>query len=253
MAPGSHWFGDIEVSADISSALNKMGYQDPTPIQQRCISPLMARNDVVGQALTGTGKTAAFGIPMVEQVDSHQATIQGLVLVPTRELATQVRDELTRLAQFRRIGVVACYGGQAISKQITALDRGAQIVVGTPGRVLDHLSRRTLQLGSVRTVVLDEADQMLDIGFLPDIERILSYSPRDRQTALFSASMPSQIHGIVMRHMRSPMWVRIGGEIETAPNVRQLYYEVLEQDRVRALAELLTNEVNGAKVLLVYS
>jgi len=250
LAPSSHWFGDIEVSADIASALKRMDYQDPTPIQERCISPLMARNDVVGQALTGTGKTAAFGIPLVEQVDLDQATVQGLVLVPTRELATQVRDELTRLAQYRRIGVVACYGGQAISKQITALDRGAQIVVGTPGRVLDHLSRRTLQLGSVRTVVLDEADQMLDIGFLPDIERILSYSPKDRQTALFCATMPSQIRGIVMRHMRSPMWVRIGGEIETAPNVRQLYYEVLEQDRVRALIELLATEVNGAKVLL---
>ena len=250
MAPGSHWFGDIEVSAEIARALKQMGYEEPTPIQERCISPLMARNDVVGQALTGTGKTAAFGIPMVEQVDLHQATVQGLVLVPTRELATQVRNELARLAQFRGIGVVACYGGQAISKQITALDRGAQIVVGTPGRVLDHLSRRTLRLGGVQTVVLDEADQMLDIGFLPDIERILSYAPKDRQTALFSATMPSPIRGVVMRHMRSPMWVRIGGEIETAPNVRQLYYEVLEQDRVRALTELLATEVNGAKVLL---
>ncbi|MCH8080753.1 MAG: DEAD/DEAH box helicase, partial [Proteobacteria bacterium] len=141
--------------------------------------------------------------------------VQGLVLVPTRELAVQVRDELSRLAQFRGLGVVACYGGHAISKQIADLNRGAHIVVGTPGRVLDHLGRQTLQLGKLRTVVLDEADQMLDIGFLPSIDRILSYSPKDRQTALFSATMPSPIRVIVLRHIRSPMWVRSGGEIET--------------------------------------
>jgi ATP-dependent RNA helicase DeaD len=205
---------------------------------------------VVGQALTGTGKTAAFGIPLVEQVDSAQASVQGLVLVPTRELATQVRNELVRLAQFRRLGVVACYGGQAISKQIAALERGAHIVVGTPGRVLDHLSRGTLQLEGLRTIVLDEADQMLDIGFLPSIERILAYAPENRQTALFSATMPSPIRRVVTQHMRSPLWVRIGGEIETAPNVCQLYYEVPERDRVRALVGLLTTQVKGAKLLL---
>jgi ATP-dependent RNA helicase DeaD len=205
---------------------------------------------VVGQALTGTGKTAAFGIPLVEQVDSAQASVQGLVLVPTRELATQVRNELVRLAQFRRLGVVACYGGQAISKQIAALERGAHIVVGTPGRVLDHLSRGTLQLEGLRTIVLDEADQMLDIGFLPSIERILAYAPENRQTALFSATMPSPIRRVVTQHMRSPLWVRIGGEIETAPNVCQLYYEVPERDRVRALVGLLTTQVKGAKILL---
>jgi ATP-dependent RNA helicase DeaD len=227
-----------------------MGYEDPTPIQQRCIAPLLARKDVVGQALTGTGKTAAFGIPLVEQADSTQGSVQGLVLVPTRELATQACDELVRLAQFRRLKVVACYGGQAISKQLAALERGAHIVVGTPGRVLDHLSRGTLHLEGLRTVVLDEADQMLDIGFLPSIERILAYTPENRQTALFSATMPSPIHRIVIRHMRSPLWVRIGGEIETAPNVCQLYYEVPERDRVRALVGLLTTQVKGAKVLL---
>lgn len=205
---------------------------------------------MVGQALTGTGKTAAFGIPLVEQVDSAQASVQGLVLVPTRELATQVRNELVRLAQFRRLGVVACYGGQAISKQIAALERGAHIVVGTPGRVLDHLSRGTLQLEGLRTIVLDEADQMLDIGFLPSIERILAYAPENRQTALFSATMPSPIRRVVTQHMRSPLWVRIGGEIETAPNVCQLYYEVPERDRVRALVGLLTTQVKGAKLLL---
>lgn len=208
------------------------------------------RQDVVGQTQTGTGKTAAFGIPLVEQVDSAQASVQGLVLVPTRELAMQVRDELIRLAQFRRLGVVACYGGQVISKQVGALEARSQIVVGTPGRLLDHLNRGTLKLQSLRTLVLDAADEMLDVGFLPSIERILAQTPASRQTALFSATMPSPIRRIVTRHMRSPLWVRIGEEIETAPNVRQLYNEVLEQDRVRALLQLIKTQVKGGKLLL---
>jgi len=243
-------FGTIEVSSDIARALKKIGYKEPSPIQQRCISPLMSGKDVVGQALTGTGKTAAFGIPLIEQVDRAQPTVQALVLVPTRELATQVRDELIRLAQFCRIGVMACYGGQPIAKQINALERGAQIVVGTPGRVLDHMSRGTLRLDNLRTVILDEADQMLDIGFLPSIEQILFYTPQERQTALFSATMPSAIRSIVLRQMRSPMWVRVGGEIETAPTVSQVYYEVPERDRVRALVGLLEMQVKDSKVLL---
>jgi len=244
-----YWFGTQKVSRDVARALKAIGYEEPTRIQSDCIGPLLAGNDVVGQAHTGTGKTAAFGIPLVEQVDPSQVFIQGLILVPTRELAMQVHDELVRLAQFRRLGVVACYGGQPISKQIAALKRGTHIVVGTPGRVLDHLGKGTLRLEAVRTVVLDEADEMLDIGFLPDIERILRRTPRNRQTALFSATMPSLIRRIVGRHMRSPVWIRIGSEIETAPDVRQVYFEVLEQDRVRAFLRLLKTQMNGGKVL----
>jgi len=245
----SYWFGTQKVSRDVARALKAIGYEEPTRIQSDCIGPLLAGNDVVGQAHTGTGKTAAFGIPLVEQVDPSQVFIQGLILVPTRELAMQVHDELVRLAQFRRLGVVACYGGQPISKQIAALKRGTHIVVGTPGRVLDHLGKGTLRLEAVRTVVLDEADEMLDIGFLPDIERILRRTPRNRQTALFSATMPSLIRRIVGRHMRSPVWIRIGSEIETAPDVRQVYFEVLERDRVRAFLRLLKTQMNGGKVL----
>ncbi len=245
----SYWFGTQKVSRDVARALKAIGYEEPTRIQSDCIGPLLAGNDVVGQAHTGTGKTAAFGIPLVEQVDPSQVFIQGLILVPTRELAMQVHNELVRLAQFRRLGVVACYGGQPISKQIAALKRGTHIVVGTPGRVLDHLGKGTLRLEAVRTVVLDEADEMLDIGFLPDIERILRRTPRNRQTALFSATMPSLIRRIVGRHMRSPVWIRIGSEIETAPDVRQVYFEVLEQDRVRAFLRLLKTQMNGGKVL----
>ena len=247
---GPYRFGTQIVSRDVALALKIIGYNEPTRIQSDCIGPLLAGNDVVGQAHTGTGKTAAFGIPLVEQTDPSQVFIQGLILVPTRELAMQVRDELVRLAQFRRLGVVACYGGQPISKQIAALKRRTHIVVGTPGRVLDHIGRGTLRLETVRTVVLDEADEMLDVGFLPDIERILSRTPRNRQTALFSATIPSPIRRIVGRHMRSPVWIRIGSEIETAPDVRQVYFEVLEQDRMRAFVRLLKTQVNGGKVLM---
>ena len=247
---GPYRFGTQIVSRDVALAFKIIGYNEPTRIQSDCIGPLLAGNDVVGQAHTGTGKTAAFGIPLVEQTDPSQVFIQGLILVPTRELAMQVRDELVRLAQFRRLGVVACYGGQPISKQIAALKRRTHIVVGTPGRVLDHLGRGTLRLETVRTVVLDEADEMLDVGFLPDIERILSRTPRNRQTALFSATIPSPIRRIVGRHMRSPVWIRIGSEIETAPEVRQVYIEVLEQDRMRAFVRLLKTQVNGGKVLM---
>ena len=244
------YFGTHKISADVARALKAIGYDKPTDIQSDCIGPLLAGNDVVGQAHTGTGKTAAFGIPLVERSDPSQAFIQGLILVPTRELAMQVRDELSRLAQFRRLGIIACYGGQPISKQITALKRRTHIVVGTPGRVLDHLGRGTLRLGSVRTVVLDEADEMLDIGFLPDIERILSRTPKSRQTALFSATIPSPIRRIVGRHMQSPTWIQIGNEIETAPDVRQVYFEVLEQDRVQACVRLLKTQLNDGKVLM---
>ncbi len=247
---GPYRFGTQIVSRDVALALKIIGYNEPTRIQSDCIGPLLAGNDVVGQAHTGTGKTAAFGIPLVEQTDPSQVFIQGLILVPTRELAMQVRDELIRLAQFCRLGVVACYGGQPISKQIAALKRRTHIVVGTPGRVLDHLGKGTLRLETVRTVVLDEADEMLDVGFLPDIERILSRTPTNRQTALFSATIPSPIRRIVGRHMRSPVWIRIGSEIETAPEVRQVYIEVLEQDRMRAFVRLLKTQVNGGKVLM---
>ena len=227
-----------------------MGYQNPTPVQEQCIPVMTAGVDVVAQALTGTGKTAAFGIPLVDRVDTEIKSVQALVLTPTRELAVQVRDELHRLGQFKNVHVVVCYGGQAINTQITALKAGAHIVVGTPGRVLDHLRRRTLILSEARAVVLDEADQMLDIGFLPDIERILRQTPRERQTALFSATMHAAVRGIVHRHLREPSWILIGNEIQTAPNVQQVYYEVWDRDKVRGLAGLLRQDLNGGKALL---
>ena len=243
-------FGPVSVSREVAQALHLIGYQSPTPVQEQCIPLMGAGQDVVAQARTGTGKTAAFGIPLVERVDTAQKTVQVIVLTPTRELAVQVRDELHRLGQFKGARVVACYGGQALSTQITALNAGAHIVVGTPGRVLDHLRRKTLSLSGVRAVVLDEADEMLDIGFLPDIERILRQTPRERQTSLFSATMHAAVRGIVYRHLRSPSWVRIGEELQTAPKVQQVYYEVWDKDKVPGLAGLLHQDLNGGKALL---
>ncbi len=227
-----------------------MAYTSPTPVQEQCIPLMNDGKDVVAQAMTGTGKTAAFGIPLVEKVDTERKSVQAIVLAPTRELAVQVSDELHRLGKFKGVRVVACYGGQALSTQINALNAGVHIVVGTPGRVLDHLRRRTLSIAEVGAVVLDEADEMLDIGFLPDIERILRQTPRERQTALFSATMHAAVRGIVHRHLRSPSWVSIGEQLQTAPKVQQVYYEVWEKDKVRGLAGLLHQDLNGGKALL---
>ena len=194
---------------------------------------------MVGQAQTGTGKTAAFGIPLAETIDRNARHLQALVLVPTRELAVQVKNELSQLGQFTGLRAVAIYGGQALSTQITALGKGAHIVVATPGRLMDHMERRTIQIGQVRSVVLDEADQMLDIGFAEAINYILRQTPRSRQTLLFSATIPGQIRGLTRRYLREPAWVRVGGDAEPVDQVKQIYYEVPEADRPSALEELL--------------
>ena len=194
---------------------------------------------MVGQAQTGTGKTAAFGIPLVEAIDRSTREPQVLVLTPTRELAVQVRGEISRLGQFCGIHAVAVYGGQALSRQMTALNRGAHIIVATPGRLIDHMGRGTIDISQVRFVVLDEADQMLDIGFAEDIEYILRHTPRSRQTLLFSATIPGPIKRLAQRYLREPSWIRIGGDAEPVEQVKQVYYEVAEIDCPSALEELL--------------
>jgi ATP-dependent RNA helicase DeaD len=249
-ADGAYYFGSLVVSYDMACALKSMGYENPSPVQEQCIPTMLKGTDVVAQAMTGTGKTAAFGIPMIERIDPDKQGVQGLVMAPTRELAVQVRDEIAKLSEFKKLRVVACYGGQTITTQITALERGAHIVVGTPGRLLDHLSRRTLSLANVNMVVLDEADEMLDIGFLPDIERILRQTPKARQTSLFSATMHATVRRIVHRHLQSPEWIQVGGEVETAPKVKQLYFEVWDKDKVKGLSGFLQTQLNGGKALL---
>ena len=232
-------FGSLRVSELVSRALQDLGYSAPTPIQEQTIPAMLQGEDLVGQAQTGTGKTAAFGIPLAETLDPEQKHVQSVVLTPTRELAVQVSAELGSLCRYRGLRVATVYGGQSINRQLDALQNGVHIVVGTPGRMLDHLGRRTLRLDRVRTAVLDEADEMLDIGFADDIGRILRFTPSSRQTALFSATMPKAIHSMVYRHLKHPTWIRIGGEAEPVEQVWQVYYEVASRDKNAGLEELL--------------
>ena len=205
---------------------------------------------MVGQAQTGTGKTASFGIPLVEMVDTRSPHVQALILAPTRELAMQVRDELIRLGEYRGVRTVAVYGGQAMSKQLTALGKRSHIVVATPGRLMDHMERGTVRLDKLKTAVLDEADQMLDIGFAPDIAYILRRTPRSRQTLLFSATMPGPIRTLAYRYLRDPDWIRVGGEAEPVKEVRQVYYEVAERDRTGLLFDLLRDSKAVSQALV---
>jgi len=245
---GTGQFGTLPVSAPVDHALVDMGYQTPTPIQERVIPIVRQGQDVVGQAQTGTGKTAAFGVPIVETVDQGSRHPQALVLTPTRELAIQVSDEISRIGMYRDFKAIAIYGGQPMPGQIKALSEGVQVVVATPGRLMDHMRRRTLSLASIRIAVLDEADEMLDIGFIDDIEYILRQTPRNRQTMLFSATIPYPIKRLARRYLTNPQWIRIGGEAEPVDEVNQVYYEVAAQDRGVALRELLDDRVTRALI-----
>jgi ATP-dependent RNA helicase DeaD len=238
-AAAGYRFGEIEVPATIARAIDQMGFVTPTEVQARAIPPLRRGEDLIGQAQTGTGKTAAFGIPIVEKIEPSSMHVQALVLTPTRELCVQVTDEIARLGQFRGVRTVAIYGGSSMDKQIEGLKRGAQVVIGTPGRVLDLIRRGELRLDRVNTVILDEADRMLDMGFIVDVETILSRAPRQRQTALFSATMPYAILRICDRFMkRDPAHVTVRPDLKTVETVRQVVYFVAEQDKVAALLEL---------------
>ncbi len=243
-------FGDVEVPVTVARALEQMGYVTPTEVQSRAIPPLRGGDDLIGQAQTGTGKTAAFGIPIVEKIDPSASWVQALVLTPTRELCVQVAEEIEKLGRFRNVHTVAIYGGSSMDRQITGLKRGAQVVVGTPGRVLDLIRRGELRLDRVNTVILDEADRMLDMGFIVDVETILARCPRDRQTALFSATMPYAILRICDRFMkRNATRVSVKPEQRTVETVRQLVVFVAERDKVAALLEL-TKEFKVDRLLV---
>jgi ATP-dependent RNA helicase DeaD len=238
-AARGHRFGEIEVPVTIARAIERMGFVTPTEVQGRSIPPLRAGSDLIGQAQTGTGKTAAFGIPIVEKVDPAAPYVQALILTPTRELCVQVTEEIRRIGVFRNVAAVAIYGGSSIDRQVTALRRGVPVVVGTPGRVLDLVRRGELRLDRVNTVILDEADRMLDMGFIVDVETILSRCPRQRQTALFSATMPFAILRICDRFMRrDAVHVQVTPDLRAVETVRQIVYQVAEQDKVAALVEL---------------
>ena len=235
-------FGDLTLRPEILRAIHRLGWQSPTPIQERVIPLMIAGQDLVGQAQTGSGKTGAFGIPLVEHIDPQTRDLQALVLVPTRELALQVSDEVRALGRDRAIRVATLFGGQSIERQFADLRRHPQVAVATPGRLLDHMRRRTVVLGRVRTVILDEADRMLDMGFLPDVTLILNALPAQRQTALFSATMPAEVRTIANRQMQNPVSVQIVAPAPTVDTVEQFYVEVAEEDKVKALRRLLQED-----------
>jgi len=245
-------FQGLGLSDAVLKALTDVGYESPSPIQAAAIPVLLSGIDMVGQAQTGTGKTAAFALPILTQIDLAQSVTQVLVLVPTRELAIQVAEAFQRYAaHLPRFHVLPIYGGQGYAPQLHALRRGAHVVVGTPGRVMDHMKRGTLVLESLRALVLDEADEMLRMGFIDDVEWILEQSPPGRQVALFSATMPAPIRRIAKKHLRSPTEVTIASKTTTATNTRQRYWLVSGMHKLDALTRIL--EVEPFDGMLIFT
>lgn len=234
-------FSELGLGGNVLKAVAALGFQQPTPIQQQAIPLLLSDSgDFIGLAQTGTGKTAAFGLPLIEQVDFHQRQPQALVLAPTRELCVQIAGDLTRFAQFEpQASIVPVYGGANIMTQIRQIKQGANIIVATPGRLIDMIGRRAIKLDQVGFVVLDEADEMLNMGFQEDIEEILSHTPEEKKTWLFSATMPNEIREIASKYMNHPQELRIGRQNDTADNLEHHYYVVHERDRYSALKRLV--------------
>ncbi len=234
-------FHELNISRELLEAIKMMGFEEPTPVQALSIPPALREEDVMAQAQTGTGKTAAFGIPIVQRCNGSSRPF-ALVLSPTRELAIQIAEELNKIGLTKRIKALPVYGGQSIDRQIRALRGRVNIIVGTPGRLLDHIQRGTIELNSVRVVVLDEADEMLNMGFIDDIEKILSHTPKDRQTMLFSATIPAEIERIARRYMKRPTRITVDPKSLVVSSVRQVFYEVRHEDKLKALARLIDSE-----------
>lgn len=232
-------FDQMQLSEPVLKAVQSMGFEEPTPIQEQVIPIAKAGTDVIGRAQTGTGKTVAFAIPMVERLVGEAEGVRGLVLTPTRELAVQVAEEINKIGQYAGIRALPIYGGQDIDRQIRALAKKPPIVVGTPGRVMDHMRRRTLRLQHISIAILDEADEMLNMGFIEDIETILAEVPEERQTMLFSATIPFQIQTLAQRFLKDPVSVSIQPKDITVPSIQQCYYEVDERRKFEILCRLL--------------
>jgi ATP-dependent RNA helicase DeaD len=235
-------FQELGISGPIQRAITDMGFEEASPIQEKSIPIALTGQDIIGQAQTGTGKTAAFAIPILEKVDMSKDYVQALVIAPTRELAIQVSEEINRLAKYMGIRSLPIYGGQSIERQINALKKRPHIITGTPGRLIDHIQRKTLRLNRLSVVVLDEADEMLDMGFLEDIERILKETPDDKQTLLFSATMPRPIQNLAEKFMKNPELIKMKAKEVTSPTVEQIYYEVNEREKFDVLCRLLDVE-----------
>ena len=232
-------FSELNISETTLKSVKRMGFEEATPIQEGTIRLGMEGKDIIGQAQTGTGKTTAFGIPLIEKIDTKDGNVQGLVIAPTRELAIQVSEELYRLGQDKNVRILSVYGGQEISRQIRALKNRPQIIVGTPGRLLDHINRRTLKLDNVNTLILDEADEMLNMGFIEDIQTIMASVPDTRQTLLFSATMPDAIRRIAEKFMKTPEVVKIKSKEMTVENIEQFYVKSVEREKFDFLSRLL--------------
>ncbi len=244
-------FSELGISPELLKAIDKLGFEQASPIQAEAIPVLMAGRDVVGQSMTGSGKTAAFAVPAIEKVDPQLRAVQILILCPTRELAVQVSEEFHKLALFKAgIHALPIYGGQSYERQFDGLRRGAQIVIGTPGRVMDHMRRGTLRLDKVKMAILDEADVMLDMGFRDDIELILQGVPKERQTVFFSATMPRPIQELIRKYSRDPQNVRIEQKELTVPTVEQIYYEVDRRYKIELLTRLI--DIHDLKLGIIF-
>ena len=249
--PDQILFSSLAISDEILQAVTDMGFVSPSPIQAEAIPPILAGRDVIGQAQTGTGKTAAFGIPALELVDVQDRSVQALILCPTRELALQVADEIRKLAKHKRgVRIEAIYGGDSIERQIRSLKSGVHIVIGTPGRVMDHMERNTLKLDKIKMMILDEADEMLDMGFREDIESILADMPEERQTILFSATMSKPIMQITQKFLQDPVLVKVVKRELTNTNIEQVYFEVKPKAKVEVMCRLI--DMYDLKLLLVF-
>ena len=242
-------FAELGLSEPSLRAITELGYEEPTPIQLQSIGLMLANNDIIAQAQTGTGKTAAFALPIIERIDPNAEGVQALILTPTRELAVQVCDAVSSYGKYHNVRALPVYGGQPIDRQLRALKRGVHIVVGTPGRLMDHMERGTLDLSHIRTIVLDEADEMLNMGFIDDIEYILQKAPPERQTALYSATMPNEIVRLSRKYLRDPKQVRIEAETLVVPLIRQVYYEVGGRDKIEALTRILDIEMPTSAII----
>ncbi|TWH45451.1 DEAD/DEAH box helicase [Sporomusa sp. KB1] len=243
-------FKELGISDLTIRALSDMGFEEPTPIQEQAIPILLTGKDLVGQAQTGTGKTAAFGIPLLENIGKSVGATFGIVLTPTRELCIQVAEELNKLGQFSNVRTLPIYGGQDIQRQIRSLQRRPQIIVATPGRLMDHMDRRTIKLSDIKMVVMDEGDEMLNMGFIEDIEKILSATPDSRQTLLFSATMPRQIQNLAQRFLKDPALISIKSKEVTVPLIEQYYMEVLDRQKFDVFCRLL--DIQSPELSIVF-
>lgn len=243
-------FEDLNISAPILKALNDMGFEEPTPIQREAVPVAMDGNDIIGQAQTGTGKTAAFGIPALEKLDEAVKGVQVLILSPTRELAIQVAEELNKIAQYTNIQALPIYGGQDIMRQFRSLRKHPQIIVATPGRLMDHMDRKSISLDQVNTIILDEADEMLNMGFIDDINKILAAAPEERQTLLFSATMPRAIQELAQTYLKKPVLIQMKPTQVTMDLIEQYYIEVQDRQKFDVLCRLI--DMDSPELAIVF-